>query len=166
RDVLQPSGQQHRDRHAEDEGPRRGSARGASRALSSISPSAGGGPERRAWIRRVVRSALRAVLFLLALLVVLTALVAYKAETLVHAGATAEARRFGERIGRTITVGPAHVSLGAVLSVQIDDLRIEAAPGQQGVAADPLFEVSAVRVRVPAWSIVRSFGQDLRGAST
>ena len=126
-----------------------------------VEPSTPSSLVRRAWIRRIVRALFRVALGLLFLLAILTALVAHQAATLVHAGAEAEAKRFGEHIGRAVTVGPAHVEIGAVLSVQLDEIRIAAAPGQVGPAAAPLFEVAALRVRVPAWSIVRSFGKDL-----
>ena len=44
---------------------------------------------------------------------------------------------------------------GRELSVRLDDLRVAAAPGQSGPAAEPLFEVQALHVRVGAWSILR-----------
>jgi hypothetical protein len=112
-------------------------------------------------LRRVLGIALRIAAGLVVLLVVLVAVVAYQAENLVHAAALAEAARFGERVGRRVTVGPAHVELGANLSVQLDQIRVEGAPDKQGPAAEPLFEIAAVRVRVSAWSIVRSFGKDV-----
>lgn len=117
--------------------------------------------KRRMRLRVLARAVLAALGALLLALAVLTALLAWKAGALVHAGAVAEASRFGARIGRTVTVGPAHVALGRTIAVEIRAVRIAAAPGQSGPAAEPLFEVAAVRVRVPAWSIVRSLGKDV-----
>jgi hypothetical protein len=123
------------------------------------------GIERRARIRRGVRAASRVALGLVVALALLAALVAYQAATIVRAGAVAVAETFGARIGREVTVGRAHVHLGSLITVRIDDVRIAAAPGQTGDAARPLFELAALEVKVTAWSILRSFGKrvDVRG---
>jgi hypothetical protein len=117
--------------------------------------------KQRMRLRRAARALLAALGALLLSLAVLTGLLGWKAGALVHAGAVAEASRFGARIGRAVTVGPARVSLGRTIAVEIRDVHIAAAPGQSGPAAEPLFEVAAVRVRVGAWSIVRSLGKDV-----
>jgi uncharacterized protein involved in outer membrane biogenesis len=116
---------------------------------------------RRAILRRLWRGALGALTVLVAVLLVGGLVLSRQASALVHARAVTEAARLGAELGRAITIGPAHVSLGAELSVQLDDVRVAAAPGATGDAAAPLFEVGAVRVGVRSWPLLRSLGKDL-----
>lgn len=116
-------------------------------------------PRPLAW--RVGRAALVVIGAALAVALALSLYVRARAASLVRARAVEIAERTGARIGRAITIGPAHVDLGAELRIQLDDVRVAAAPAATGPAAEPLLELAAVRVRVSAWSILRSRGEDL-----
>src|SRR5262245_64230447 len=84
----------------------------------------------RSRLRRAARLAAMGLGALLAIALVTVAVVIHRAADLVRARALVAADRVSQRIGRAITLGPARVDLGAELSVQIDDVRVAAAPGQ------------------------------------
>jgi uncharacterized protein involved in outer membrane biogenesis len=111
--------------------------------------------------RRAVRIGLGALGAVVVVAAAIVAVVVVRAADLVRAEAVIAAARLGERIGRTVTVGPAHVRFGAELSVTLDEVRIEAAPGQTGIADQALLEVSSVRVGVATWPLVRSLGKEI-----
>jgi hypothetical protein len=131
--------------------------------LGSAPPAFGGSATpRRSLLRRAARAGLVALGALVVALIALVAVVSYKAAAVVHARAVVRADEIGARIGRAVTVGPAHVTLGSEITIQLDDLRVAAAPGQTGVAAEPLVTLAAVRVHVAAWPLLRSLGKDVQ----
>src|SRR5262249_7893297 len=115
-------------------------------------------PARASWWARCRRVAKWTALGLLLVLCAATAVVVVRLDALVHDRLARGASALGARLGRAITVGAAHVRLGATLDVTVDEIVVSAAEGQSGVASEPLLRVHAVRVGVAAWPLVRSLG--------
>src|SRR5262249_38055532 len=88
---------------------------------SLIAPPGSPPAARRPRLRGIARGALIALGVPLAAAVASGVVLARRAAAIVHARAVAEAERIGARIGRAVTVGPAHVTLGAELVIQLDD---------------------------------------------
>ena len=80
---------------------------------------------------------------------------------LVRDQVTAQLPKVEEKIGRKVRVGRTKLKLLPKLTLQVSDIAIEAAPGQTGIAAQPLLQIAAVRARVAVWPALVSLGRRL-----
>ncbi|HRI55313.1 MAG TPA: DUF748 domain-containing protein, partial [Pseudomonadota bacterium] len=80
---------------------------------------------------------------------------------LVHDQVTAQLPKIEEKIGRKVRVGRTKLKLLPKVTLQVSDIAVEAAPGQTGIAAQPLLQIAAVRARVAVWPALVSFGRRL-----
>jgi hypothetical protein len=65
------------------------------------------------------------------------------------------------RLGRKVRLGRTHLRLLPAPNLQLGELVIEAAPGERGLAAEPLLQLGAVRVRIALWPALVSLGKRL-----
>ncbi len=79
----------------------------------------------------------------------------------VHDQVAAQLPKVEQKIGRKVRVGRTKLKLLPKLTLQVNDIAIEAAPGQTGIAAQPLLQITAIRARIAVWPALLTLGRHL-----
>ena len=126
-------------------------------------PTAGGGKGPSRPRTRWLRVALFSVLGLFAALVMVFLIVGFFVDLggLVRTQVEAQLPKVEEQIGRKVQLGRTKLTLLPKITLQISDIAIAAAPGQTGIAAQPLLQIASVRARVAVWPALVSLGRRL-----
>lgn len=123
----------------------------------------GGQPRPRVVSR--ARRVLRALAWTLAAVVVLAAIalgvVLRQLDARVRDALVAEAARLEAIIGRGVSVGDVHVTVGATAAIVVRDIAVGAAAGATGALAEPPLKVASTRLGIRLGPLLRTWGRSI-----
>jgi AsmA-like protein len=111
--------------------------------------------------RRILRWIGRALGVLLLVIVAALALILHDLDARVRAALVAQAAELELSIGRAVTLGAVHVTVGRTAEIVVSDVGIAGAAGATGALAEPLLRVPTLRLGVRLAPLVRSWGRSI-----